>query len=330
MRKYIKLLVCLLLITSVLSACMDYAEFTDIPEIGLFYTYQEDGVMKNTPCVYDVKSGETEKIEIEGYENVYLYSACGYSDGEFFAYYETADECRILKIKDGKAVAEHNFEAEFKAPDTWEYAYISILSMARYKDGALVLSPDINPYEDEPYYADIPATLYYVDFNGSCEPLIENVVSYKVHEDKICYSSFDEIRLVEYGDTTIYSRLNLNVFENGESRMLLSSEECPYTSIEDWCNENELLLMKDKEIVKYNIGTGEETLLLKPKFYYSFEEGKTTYISDKYILACAMKQNLVTLDSDVSYLYLFDTETNRRTMISENLTGTYDAPFEII
>ena len=110
----------------------------------------------------------------------------------------------------------------------------------------------------------------------------------------------------------------------------MTATNCPYKSIEDWCSENELLLIKDKSIVKYNIESGEETLLLKPEFYYMFEEGKTLYISDRYILACTMKQNVFALNSDVSYLYLFDTQTNRRTVISENLTGTYDAPFEII
>lgn len=329
MKKYMKVLICLLLITSILSACKDYGEFSDMPGIKLFYCRPEEGAVNN-PCIYNVKSEKSEILAVEEYKNVYLYDVCGYSDGEFFAYYETAEECKILKVKDGKAVATYDFESEFKAPKNWEFGYKSILSMERYKDGVLILSPSVDSYGDEPFYADIPSTLYYVDFNGLCEPLIENVVTYEVYKDKICYSAFDEIRLVEYGDTSIYSRFNINIYENGESRELLSSEECPYSSVEDWCSENELLLMKDGNIVKYNIETQEETLMLKPKFYYSFEEGKSLYVSDKYILACAMKQNLITLNSDVSYLYLFDTETNRRIMISENITGTYDAPFEII
>ena len=329
MRKYITALILLLMITSGLSACKDYGGFTDIPEIKLFYCKPEEGMINN-PCIYDVKTEESEILAVEGCEDVYFYDTCGYSDGEFFAYYETDDECKILKVKDGKTVATHDFEAEFEAPENWEFSDRSILSIARYKDGVVVLSPSVDSYCDEPFYAEIPSTLYYVDFSGSCEPIIENVVTYKVYKDKICYSSFDEIRLVEYGETSIYSKFNINIYENGETREVIPSEECSYSSVEDWCNENELLLMKDGNIVKYNIEKQEETLMLKPKFYYSFEEGKTRYVSDKYILACTMKQNIFTLNSDVSYLYLFDAESDRRIMVSENLTGTYDAPFEVI
>ncbi len=319
-----------MLILLAFSACSYDKVFSDIPDIKLFYTAFDEERKTNVPCTYDVKFGEMESITIDEYENTYLYNAYGYSDGEFFAYYETADECKILKVKDGKVVATHNFEAKFKAPENWEFGYISILSIARYKDGVLVLSPDVDPYSQEPFYADIPSTLYYVDFNGLCEPILKNVVSYKVYEDKICYSVFDEVRLEEYGDTTVYSKYNISIYENGESKEILSSENCPYHSIEGLCNENELLLMKDRNIVKYNIKTQKETLLLKPKFYYSFEAGNCIYVSDKIIFASAMKQNLVTLDSDVSYLYLFDIESGKRKLVSENITGTYDAPFEIV
>ena len=316
--------------TSIFSACNKHSVSVNVPEIKLFYTVFNLKSKLNEPCIYAVKSEESNILTIENYDDVYLYNTCGYSNKEFFAYYETSDECKILKVYDGKVIAVQDFDAEFKAPNEWEYGFKSILSMARYKDGVVFLSPSVDTYNDDPFYADIPSTLYYTDFNGVCEPILENIVSFKVYEDKICYCAFDEVKLVEYGDTTIYSRFNINVYENGESKELFSSKNCPYQSIEDWCNENELLLMKDGKIVKYNIETQKETILLKPKFYYSFEKGNCIYVSDKYILATAMKQNLITLNSDVSYLYLFDVETGKRTLISEEITGTYDAPFELV
>ncbi len=330
MKKTIRIFTSLFLILSILSACNNNTGFEDVPDIKLFYTAFNTECGLNEPCIYDVKSEEASIFTIENYDNIYLYGACGYSDGEFFSYYETADECKILKINNGKVVAVQDFEAKFQAPESWEYGFISILSMERYKNGVVFLSPNADVYNDEPFYADIPSTLYYTDFNGICEPILENIVSFKVYEDKISYCAFDEIKLAEYGDTTIYSRFNINVYENGETKELFSSENCPYESVEDWCSENELLLMKDGKIVKYNIETQEETVLLKPKFYYSFEKGNCIYVSDKYILAAAMKQNLLTLDSDVSYLYLFNVESGRRTLVSDNITGTYDAPFEIV
>lgn len=330
MKGVLKVLACILLSAIIFSSCNKHSDFTQIPEIKLFYSVFNPGNGLNEPCIYDVISRELNVLTVENYDDNYLYGACGYSNKEFFAYYEISEECKILKVHDGKVIAIQDFEAKFKAPNNWEYGFKSILSMSRYKDGVVFLSPSVDAYSDEPFYADIPSTLYYADFNGVCEPILDNIVSFKVYEDKICYCTFDEIKLVEYGDTTIYSKFNINVYENGESKELFSSENCPYQSIEDWCNENELLLMKDGKIVKYNIETQKETILLKPKFYYSFEKGNCIYVSDKYILATAMKQNVLTLNSDVSYLYLFDVESGKRTLVSEKITGTYDAPFELI
>lgn len=330
MKKILKVFSCILLFTSIFSSCNKHNVPVNVPEIKLFYSVFNLESKLNEPCIYDVSSKESNILTIENYEDIYLYGVCGYSDKEFFAYYETSKECKILKVYDGKVIAVQNFDAKFKAPNDWEYGFKSILSMARYKDGVVFLSPSVDAYSDEPFYADIPSTLYYTDFNGACKPILENVVSFKVYEDKICYCAFDEIKLVEYGDTSIYSKFNINVYENGKSEELFSPENCPYQSIEDWCNENELLLMKDGKIVKYNIETKKETILLKPKFYYSFEKGNCIYVSDKYVLATAMKQNVLTLDSDVSYLYLFDVESGKRTLISEEITGTYDAPFELV
>lgn len=332
MKSVFKTFGCVLLSAILFSSCNKQTSFIKSPEITLFYSAPnlENGL--NEPCIYNANSGELNVIAVENYNDNYLYGACGYSDKEFFAYYETSDECKILKLYDSKIIAVQDFNAKFKAPNDWEYGFKSILSMARYKDGVVFLSPNVDAYSDEPFYADIPSTLYYADFNGVCEPILDNIISFKVYEDKICYCAFDEIKLVEYGDTSIYSKFNINIYENGESKELFSSasENCPYQSIEDWCNENELLLMKDGKIVKYNIETQKETILLKPKFYYSFEKGNCIYVSDKYILATAMKQNVLTLNSDVSYLYLFDVESGKRTLVSEKITGTYDAPFELV
>ncbi len=313
-----------------MSSCNHSDTIQNAPDIRLFYTVFNLDSKLNEPCIYDVKSGKSEKITIENYESVYLYDACGYSEGEFFAYYETIDECKILKVKNGKVVAVQDFKSEYKAPDDWEYGYKSIVSMERYKDGVLFLSPDIDPYSNKPFYADIPSTLYYTDFNGQCEPVLENIVSFKVYEDKICYQMFDKTTFDNYGNDDVYSKKNINIYENGEIRELFSSDNCSYWSVEDWCSDNELLLMKDGNIVKYNIETQTETVLLTDKFCYSFEEGNCRYISDGYILATSKKQDLITLNSDVSYLYIFDVESGRRTLVSKDITGTYDGPFEVI
>ena len=225
MKGIMKALACITLILYFLSACNNHISFADLPDIRLFYCSSEES-MSNIPRIYNIKTGESEKITIEGYEDIYISDACGYSDGEFFAFFETKDECKILKVRSGEVIASHDFEAEYKAPESWEYACRSILAIERYKDGVLVLSPSVDPYTDEPFYADIPSTLYYIDFNGLCEPIIENVISFKVYKDKICYSTFDETRLVEYGNTTIYSRFNISIYENGESCELISSENC--------------------------------------------------------------------------------------------------------
>lgn len=269
--------------------------------------------------IFDLSKNEFSLIEIDGYENTNIRNICGYSDGEFFACYETADECKILKVKDRKVVSVQDFEAEFKPPQNWEFNYFSILSMERYGNGVVFLSPSVNVYRNEPFYADIPSTLYYTDFEGLCVPILENVVSFKVYEDKICYCAFDENKLVEYGNTTIFSKININLYENGETLELFSSNDCPYESVEDWCNSNELLLMRNGMLVKYNIYTNVETVLLKPKVYYSFKPGYSIYVSDKHIIAVSQKQNFLARDCDLEYWYLFDIENGTRKTINESI-----------
>ncbi len=329
MKRIFILIMLTAVISSILYGCSSDTAAPN-PDFRIFYSDFDSSRGSYVPYIYDFKTDKITPLPLEKEDGICVENICGYEDGEYFCSYKTKENCEILKIRNGKIVSRQGFIPKFKVPSDWEFNCLSVLSMERFGDGVLVLSPDVDVYADDPFYADVPSTLYYVDFSGKCEPILENIVSFRAFEDKICYVSFDETRLVEYGETTVFSKLNINIYENGKTTVLFPSDNCPYESVEGWCSGNELLLMRKGKLVKYNFEAEKETELIKPTFYYSFEEGKSVYVSDRYVLAAAKKQDILTLDSDVSYLYLFDTESGKRYLVSEEITGTYCAPFEII
>lgn len=240
-------------------------------------------------------------LPVNGFDLLSVNGICGKKTDNLCFSFDDYEKSVIYKIENGTVAKSLEIPNNYDKPDDWDFGLNRINHLEYFKSGLLFMLNTRNPYADE----EREFSLCFTDFNGKYEILVDRISAYDVFGDIICFSDYPS-------SNTVY------MLKNGKTETINLPDELNGFDFECFADENTLIFIRDKEIMKYEPGTEKADLLLKSK--HTLKSGNTKLLSDKYIIVNAAPDAIdrTSLDYMSFYAYLYNTENGKRKPLSED------------